>query len=382
MNQKSESIKLSSRVTIITLTLAFGLCLMSICKAKQIFPLRSDNLSLQKRSVGKISVNPRSLNCSSPITPEMTLNVLLPINYHEDMLDKCLSDEVLKNNLTQLGNLAFSKGQLHILKNRLNKLEPDGLTEDIINKLGFIITVYSAEEMTKWKITNPDTLAAVLQNTPTPDLVGIIVSNYYQGPGVLNVTALNAIHGPLLCTANETKLRTILPADLRSAEQLDITTCTQPKKDILYNIAADQDQIGSQNFYNQTKPYLGGAPATDLQRLAAANVNMDIETFKKLNPVEAVKLSAQEVRDLLGVNLPKLNENESDPLVQAWIRTHSQADVRSLGVGLSGGRPSEQEFELGHFDFAEGKNSASSNNFGLLLSVLTGVITISTQRLL
>ncbi|XP_007904321.2 mesothelin-like protein [Callorhinchus milii] len=379
---KAVSPDCSLWVKLMTVTVTIGFFLVSTCSAQRaLFRTESQSpLEMLVKERVKRAVCPQGI-----ITPQMTTQLLLPIRYPAADLDPCLSDEVLANNLTQLGNLAFNVDQLLVLKSRLTQLYPSGLPQEQLKQLGYIITVYGPGDVSRWNITDPDILASVLQNSPTPNLTNIIVSNYLREPGVLNTAALNAIGGKLLCTASEEKLRTILPTDLKNTNPLNISTCTQLKKDILYGIAKDAFEDRSGNLsanYRQINSYLGGAPAIDLQRLAAANVNMDIETFLNLNPVEVVKLSAQEVRDLLGVNLPKLKENESDPLVQAWIRTHSQADVRSLGVGLSGGRPSEQEFELGHFDFAEGHNSASSNHLGLQCSFLVGVIIIAIQRVL
>ncbi|ETE56989.1 hypothetical protein L345_17299, partial [Ophiophagus hannah] len=52
------------------------------------------------------------------------------------------------------------------------------------------------------------------------------------------------------------------------------------------------------------------------------------------------KLSVQDVKDLLGVNLPDLKEVENHPSVAMWIKNNFQSELDSLGIGLVGGRAS------------------------------------------
>ncbi|XP_072416349.1 mesothelin-like protein [Chiloscyllium punctatum] len=88
---------------------------------------------------------------------------------------------------------------------------------------------------------------------------------------------------------------TIQPNELKKARPLNIFTCTQAKKDILFGIAkvAFQHLAGDPKaYFNQLKPYIGGARASDLQRLAPGNISMDFQTFSSLNPVEVEKLTA------------------------------------------------------------------------------------------
>eukprot|EP00061_Rhincodon_typus_P011260 g36147.t1 len=125
-------------------------------------------------------------------------------------------------------------------------IHTSGLPEERIRQLGFIITVYGPEEISMWNITNADTLALVLRNSPNLNTTNVIIANYLQRSGPLNAVALDAIGGPLLCTLSEENLRTILPSELKKAKPLNISTCTQAKKDILFGIAkvAFQDLAG------------------------------------------------------------------------------------------------------------------------------------------
>ncbi|KAH0631754.1 hypothetical protein JD844_019520 [Phrynosoma platyrhinos] len=52
------------------------------------------------------------------------------------------------------------------------------------------------------------------------------------------------------------------------------------------------------------------------------------------------KLSVQDVKGLLGVNLPNLKGAENDPSVAMWIKRQFQSDLDTLGIGLRGGMTS------------------------------------------
>ncbi|XP_060696323.1 mesothelin-like protein [Hemiscyllium ocellatum] len=324
----------------------------------------------------------RATDCTMGfISGEMTSNSLRLASYSASQLDACLNNNVLLANLTQLGQIAFSRDQLLVLKEKLDEIHTGGLPEERIRQLGFIITVYVPEEISVWNITNADTLALVLNNSPNLNTSKAIISNYLQRSGPLDAVALDAIGGPLLCTLSEENLRTILPSELKKARPLNISTCTQAKKDILFGIAkvAFQDLAGDPKaYFNQLKPYIGGAQASDLQRLAPGNINMDFQTFSSLNPVEVEKLTVQNIRDLLGNNLNSLKKNEDHEIVRRWVNSHTVDEVTSLGIGLSGGI---SPAGLGNFSFQELPGSASVNSYSLLLSICVTVMGITLQHL-
>lgn len=49
-------------------------------------------------------------------------------------------------------------------------------------------------------------------------------------------------------------------------------------------------------------------------------------------------LTVNEVKNLLGTNLPDLKSYEEQTLVQKWIRSQYQSELNTLGIGLQGGR--------------------------------------------
>ncbi|XP_054848715.1 mucin-5B-like [Eublepharis macularius] len=157
--------------------------------------------------------------------------------------------------------------------------------------------------------------------------------------GKLTGPLLSALAGTNLCLLEADQLRQISPESIRHAEKLDISSCSQGKKDILYETArsAFASQEGTSAYYPLIQPYLGGAPVEDLKKLARSQVAMDINTFTNLKPEELKALSVQDVKDLLGVHLTDLKDAEAHPSVALWIRSHFQSELDTLGIGLRGG---------------------------------------------
>ncbi|XP_059834638.1 mesothelin-like [Hypanus sabinus] len=108
---------------------------------------------------------------------------------------------------------------------------------------------------------------------------------------------------------------------------------------------------------------------------------MDYATFSTLNPVEVEKLSASDIRKLLGKNLNELKTNEKASIVQRWIYAHTSEEVESLGIGLQGGLSLAG---IGNIVFPEDPdfNAASSNSYSILLSFCIIVMSITMQSIL
>lgn len=316
------------------------------------------------------------------ITESDTTRFTLPAIYTAVELDACLSNSLLERNLTQLGLIAFGRDQLLVLVMKLRQIYPGGLPEEAIRKLGFIITVYEPEELITWNITMPSTLILVLRNSPNMNTTGTVLQNYLGRSGPLTADVLTEINGPVLCSLSEANLRTIAPEELRKASPLNISTCTQPKKNIIYGIAAAafrNETADPTVYYPLIEPYLPGAPLSALQTLSTQNVNMDYSTFRQLNPDVVEKLTAPELRGLLGTNLGALKTNERDLIVQRWVRTHSPFEVDSLGVNLVGG---QEPFGLGNIQIPIPPSSASMNCYSILLSALITAMGVTLPSIL
>ncbi|KAM3826842.1 uncharacterized protein M6D78_015007 [Vipera latastei] len=281
---------------------------------------------------------------SAPITSSVLEDPLFIIQYNStQQFDACLSDEVVKDNLGLLLELPLPNDYLALVKKKLDKSYPDGIPEDQLRLLGFLSRQYSTDEIGSWNLTSSDTLAALLNPEDgaweMPQL-SRLVSRYMELGGSLTGPLLDMLGGKYLCFLDEDQLQEIDPASIRHAEKLNISTCAQVKKDILYQKAhiAFASQEGTSAYYPLIQPFLGGASVEELKKLGRYHVGMDIDTFINLNPEELKKLSVQDVKNLLGVNLPDLKEAENYPSVAMWIKNNFQSELDSLGIGLVGGR--------------------------------------------
>ncbi|XP_035751827.1 mesothelin-like protein [Egretta garzetta] len=284
---------------------------------------------------------------SRPITAS-TISDSLIFSYYDtsEQFDLCLSNEVLKANLKALLEQPLTKEYLCIVKKKLEQIYPSGIPEKELKVLGPLSQLYTAEEISLWPVTSNDTLLALLKTLDTKwstPQVQQLVSRYLALGGTLTGPLLQKIGGPNLCNLQEGQLEQISPEAIRTAGQLNITSCSQAKKDQLYKKAQEAfaGQAGTTRaYYCRIQPYLGGAPAKDLKDLAKTGVaiDMDKDTFLALNPDELQKLSVMDVKNLLGENLPSLKEAENETLVMLWVKRQSQRELDSiLGIGLRGG---------------------------------------------
>ncbi|XP_078413777.1 uncharacterized protein LOC144690297 [Cetorhinus maximus] len=319
-----------------------------------------------------VTMSKRATGCSiGQITADKTFDVMLPAQYGAADLDVCLDNNVLDEQLSQLGNLAFSKEQLQVLKNHLNQIYPHGLPEEKVLSLGYIAVVYNSTEISTWNVTKLETISAVLPNSQSDNTRKAIISRYLNAPGVLNADVLNIIGGSVLCLLDENQLQTISPTDISNATPLDISSCSQSKKTLIYSKA--KSIIERQNsdlvtYYNQMKTYLGGATTAHTQTLAVGKINMDPSVILALNPGEVQELSSDELKNLLGINLQTVKDAENSTLVQAWILQNSESEVRSLRIGLTGGNP--DPIPHGLMTFQEIDSSSSSMNKNCLLCLI------------
>ncbi|XP_075020986.1 mesothelin-like protein [Calonectris borealis] len=291
----------------------------------------------------------RSADCclSAPITASTVSDPLLLINYDtREQFDLCLSNEVLKANLAPLLEQPLTVEYLRVMKKKLEQIYPSGIPENQLKLLGPLSRQYTAEEISLWPVTSTDTLSALLD--PSDGKWGApqvqqLLSRYLALGGTLTGPLLRKIGGRHLCNLQEEQIEQISPEAIRTAGQLDISSCSQTKKEQLYRKAQEAfaGQAGSTRaYYCRIWPYLGGAPAKDLKDLAKTGVaiDMDIDTFLALKPEELQKLSVMDVKNLLGENLPYLKEAENETSVMRWVKRQSQRELDcTLGIGLQGG---------------------------------------------
>ncbi|XP_078251653.1 uncharacterized protein LOC144591249 [Rhinoraja longicauda] len=296
--------------------------------------------------------------CTEGVIGPEDISDLTPAIYNAAQLDLCLSDAVLKDNILQLGSLAFDQTQLKVLKNRLLQIYSSGLPENQIQLLGNISIVFNATEISSWNITRVETLSALLRREQEIITVKVIITKYLQFNGVLNAVSLKAVGGGNLCILDREQLVNI--ANLTDAGALEFSSCPQSVKNLLYDqavLALSSEQNKPIPYYQLVKAYLGGAATDDLRFLAINEVNMEFAIFKNLNPEEVQNLTAQNIIDLLGFNLQALRDGVNETVVMLWVASNTEFEVRKLG--LKGGIPdNSSETRL-----CSSVNSSAMNDF-------------------
>ncbi|CAM4630088.1 unnamed protein product [Caretta caretta] len=311
---------------------------------------QKEKTMLLLKSIGSASPSsPRSKRAteqckSEPITASTIQDPLFIVYYDmKGQFDACLSNEVLKANLVPLLEHPLTEEYLDVMKSKLSEIFPAGIPEDQLKLFGQLSRRYEGNEISTWRVTSGDTLSALLDPSGgswKASGAKQLITRYTDLGGTLTGPLLQKIGGRDLCGLDDDQINKISSEAIGTAGKLDISSCSQSKKDRLYAKARDAfaSQTGTSAYYPLIQPYLGGAPVKDLEHLAGSNIAMDIDTFTSLKPNELQNLSVQNVKNLLGVNLPDLNRAENHPSVTSWIQRHYQTELDSiLGIGLHGG---------------------------------------------
>ncbi|NXU96826.1 MSLNL protein, partial [Cettia cetti] len=287
-----------------------------------------------------------SARCQSgPITASNISDAFLFLTPEE--LGLCLSSDVLMGNLEAVLDQPITSEVSLVLKKKVDEFFPGGVPEEQLRRLGLLSRLYSEQEIGQWQVTSSDTLSALLSPSGgrwEDSQVQQLLSRYLALGGSLTGPLLRELGGKHLCRLQEEQVQQIPAEAIGSAGQLDISSCSQSKKEQLYGKAREAFASLASTpgpYYCRIRPYLGGAPVEDLKDLAdAGGINMDLDTFLALNPQEFQKLSVTDVRDLLGENLPELKKAEQEPLVASWVRRQRQRELDCvLDIGLEGGLP-------------------------------------------
>ncbi|XP_015732168.1 mesothelin-like protein [Coturnix japonica] len=279
-----------------------------------------------------------------PITSRVLSDSLLLVDYDSpEKFYHCLSDSVLQTDLENVLELPLPGEYIWALKKRLQEVYPMGIPDAQLRKLRRLSRLYSPQEISQWQVTTADTLCALLNPSDgkwNSTQKQQLITRFLELGGNLTGPSLQLIGGTFLCNLNEEQIEKIPPEAIGSAGELNISSCSQSKKDQFYSKAkqAFASQAGTKMYYVQMRPYLGGAPAEDLKDLAEIGVDMDIDTFLALNPNELQKLSVLDVKNLLGTNLQQLKEAENETAVMCWVKKQFQQELdQILGIGLQGG---------------------------------------------
>ncbi|XP_021267424.1 mesothelin-like protein [Numida meleagris] len=279
-----------------------------------------------------------------PITTRVLSESMLILDYDSpEQFYLCLSDSVLQTDLKHVLEQPLTTEHFWALKKRLQEVYPTGIPDAQLRWLGQLSRFYTVQEISQWQVTSADTLCALLNPSDgkwSSAQKQQLVTRFLDLGGNLTGPLLQLIGGILLCDLNEEQIEKIPPEAIGSAGELNISTCSQSKKDQFYSKAqqAFASQAGTKLYYLQMQPYLGGAPAEDLKNLTEIGVDMDIDTFLALNPNELQKLSVLDVKNLLGANIQQLKGAENQTAVMCWVKKQSQQELdQILGIGLQGG---------------------------------------------
>ncbi|KAG9464250.1 hypothetical protein GDO78_020252 [Eleutherodactylus coqui] len=322
---------------------------------RQFFPGFLTAIKIQYKKLftfvmSQLKVSLRLATRAAPDCEELTTDMIakqkeyIVVTYTAVQLDTCLSNKTLRDNLETLGSLAFDNDQLKVLKNKLDTVFPTTVPELYLLQMGNIASMYSTKEISQWNITAVDTLAAVLGGASwatNDSKINALVTQYLRSSNVtFDGTALSVL-APYICGINETLIRKIPANELRnSIEPLDLSTCTQGNKDLLYSKmkAAYSSYESSSNAYFQImRTVLGGAPSQDLVVFAKGLSEMDLTTFTGLNPAEVKKLNAENIKNLIGINFLDINMISRSTVLQAWVSAKTQTEVNKLGLNATGG---------------------------------------------
>ncbi|KAK6476220.1 hypothetical protein HHUSO_G24271, partial [Huso huso] len=309
--------------------------------------LKDQKISLKKelfRQLGLARRARRAAGCTVGEVTTATINeVTFPIDYDETQFSSCLASNTVKDNLALLTGKVLVGNYQTILLQKLNEAYNNNIPEDQLQLLGATSRVATLSDINSWTITTIDTLSALMKSEDgrwAADKSAAIITKYLGAGKTLDAVALKAIGGENLCSLSVSQLKNITAPNLRDAGALDISSCTPEKKKELYNTASAaliSQRSDVLTYYNLIKPYLGGAPLNEIQRISTQNINMDWTTFMSLDKDVIMKLTPNEVKTILGTNLGELKNRLQDPTIKAWSLLQQQSALNNLGIiGLTG----------------------------------------------
>ncbi|KAM4541879.1 uncharacterized protein PAE49_018737 [Odontesthes bonariensis] len=287
----------------------------------------------------------RGTGCTVGNITQVTVNDdAFPFGYDQTQFDLCLDVPVLQDNLNSICEKVDDDDLQKVILKKLNQAFPSGVSDQEVQLLGSVSRAASLDDISKWNITQLDTLAALMEaddGTWESAQSKEIITKYLNTSGnSLGSTELNAIDSNL-CSLDTSTLRTISSDSIRDANPLNVESCSVEQKKVLYeisNASFSSQRSSSTDFYNLMKAYLGGAPLTDVVGLSTQNISMDVDTFKSLDPNVINGLTVTNVQGLMGDQLPDLKLFENDTVIETWVNLQQQSDLDRLGLGLVSSR--------------------------------------------
>ncbi|KAM5198286.1 LOW QUALITY PROTEIN: mesothelin-like protein [Hipposideros larvatus] len=270
------------------------------------------------------------------ITAAMLQDDLFLVRYDCSQLESCLDSRVLRANLDPLLQHPLPSECQRVVKAKLARIYPSGIPEEQLQLITSLVYLYSCTEIGQWNITSRATVMALLaSDVALENQTEAILQKFLEHKGSVTSALLVAIGGSRLCWMSPQQIQAIQPSEFRLAGALDISSCPQTRKDVLYAKAREAfSSTGTTmaSYYHFMRPYLGGAPVEELQYLAQANISMDIHTFTNLNPHVLQNLSVDKVTTLLGQNVGDLQKARSNPTISSWLRSLNRSALGELGL--------------------------------------------------
>ncbi|KAM9770399.1 uncharacterized protein mslnb [Menidia menidia] len=271
-----------------------------------------------------------------------------PFDYDDiNQFNCCLSAKTVTDNLDAITEKLDEEEYLKIVLSKLQEAYNSTIPEDQVRLLGVASRVATVADINTWRITHIDTLAALMDSSDgewDPSLAKAVITKYLSVEGnKLGSAELNTIGGPNLCSLDADVLRNITQQSLKEADALDVSNCTTDKQKELFSIANQAFTSVTRSTisvpsYQLLRTYIGGATLDYVRNLATSNVSMDLATFSSMAENVVLNLTVDEVKGLLGTNLPDLKSYENQTLVQNWISGQYQSQLDTLGLDLRGGR--------------------------------------------
>ncbi|POI29963.1 hypothetical protein CIB84_006288 [Bambusicola thoracicus] len=277
-----------------------------------------------------------------PITARVLSESLLLFDYDStEQFYLCLTDSVLQTDLKHVLEQPLTNEYLRVLKKRLQEVYPAGIPDAQLRWLGPLAQLYTVQELSQWQVTSADTLCALLNPSNgkwSSAQKQQLIARFLELGGNLTGPLLQQIGGIFLCDLNEEQIEKITPEAIGSAGELNISSCSQSKKDQFYSKAqqAFASQAGTKVYYLQMRPYL-------VITSSAFPLEKHFQAVPAMGLTKAVvrvlqKLSVLDVKNLLGANIQQLKGAENQTAVMCWVKKQSQQELdQILGIGLQGG---------------------------------------------
>uniref|UniRef100_A0A2K6N710 Mesothelin like n=1 Tax=Rhinopithecus roxellana TaxID=61622 RepID=A0A2K6N710_RHIRO len=284
------------------------------------------------------------------ITATTLRDNLFLVHYDCAQLESCLDGHVLRTNLEPLLQHPLPTECQRVVKAKLAQIYPQGLPEDQLRLITSLVYLYSCTEIGQWSITSRDTVMALLaSDVALENQTEAVLQKFLEHNGTVSGALLLAVGGTHLCWMSPQQIQTIHPQELRMAGALDVSSCPQSRKDVLYAKAHEAFSSSSRTpaaYYHFMRPYLGDGSPGGLHGHrhlhqpeppgAAGGAGLPCEV---LGLALSCGLDVSNVTALLGHNVGDLQKARSHPTIRSWLYSLNRSALGQLGLDTSPAGP-------------------------------------------